>query len=165
MLAVGHTAIGIAIGLAVPEPVAAFGLGVFSHHLADTVPHFDPGSFLLDKPWHPRSTKEYTARDWIFVSIDAVLTLGLLIGAFVILPVERRLAVGAAILGALLPDLVHNIPFWSPGLRKITWIRGWQDHIHRRFQITVPARHWLFGSATQVVPIGLVVWYMLSVRG
>ena len=165
MMAVGHTAIGVAIGLAVPNPYLAFGIGVISHHVADAVPHFDPGSFLLDQPWHMRTAREFSRRDWLMVAIDAVLSLILLLGTFIYLPSERWMAVSAGVFGALLPDLVHNVPFWSGKLRKISWIAWWQDHIHRRFQWTVPARSWPLGLGTQFVTISLAIWYLISLRG
>ena len=162
MLAVGHTAIGVAIGLGVTNPLAAFGLGVISHHIADAVPHFDPGSYLLDQPWRPRSARELTVRDWIFVSIDFFLSLILLLVVYTHLPADRWLSVGAGILGALLPDLIHNVPFWGPKLRTIGWIRWWLDNIHRRFQWTLPSRLWMVGVAIQVVTVALVLWYLFT---
>lgn len=162
MLAVGHTAIGIAVGLAVREPAAAFALGMLSHHAADAVPHFDPGSFLLHEPWRPRGAGEYQRRDWLIVGVDAVLTLMLLFGLVQVIPAERWLAVLAAVFGAIFPDLVHNVPFWGPHLRKIGWIRWWQDAIHRRFQWTVPTRQWVLGTITQLATIAFVVWYVIA---
>ena len=164
MLAVSHTVIGIAIGLAIQDPVLAFGAGLVSHHLADAVPHFDPGSFLLKEPWRVRLAREFTRRDWIMVAIDALLTIGVLVAAFFLISPSRLFVVGLAVLGALLPDLIHNIPFWGLRLRKIGWNRVWQDAIHRRFQWTVDASQWHIGIGTQLLTIALCVWYVVSVR-
>lgn len=158
MLIVGHTAIGIGIGLVTREPVAAFAAGVVSHHLADMVPHFDPGSYMLKVPWRPRGARDYEARDWLFIAIDLVATFAFL--AWLVPQVEPSLwwAVGWGVLGANLPDIVHNVPFWGIRLRQIGWIRWWQEEIHRKYHWTVNPRLWHVGLATQILVMWLAVW-------
>lgn len=162
MMIVGHTAIGVATGLALSNPVAAFAVGVVSHHIADYIPHFDPGSFYTGQPWRLRTAREYSSIDWLIVTVDVLLTIALVVFLAQSISPDQTSAVVGGVLGANLPDLVHNVPFWNKQTRKIGWIRWWQDNIHRRFQTTVPLSHWQFGVATQVVTIALVTWYTLT---
>lgn len=161
MLIVGHTAIGLATGLLIPNPVGAFMAGVVSHHIADAIPHFDPGTFLLDRPRQPRGPADYQLRDWLFVALDVALTIILLINLYAYLPTDRFGSIAAGILGANLPDLVHNVPFWSPALRRFGWIRWWQEKIHWKYHSTVPPRRWYVGLATQLVTLGAVIWLVV----
>ncbi len=162
---IGHTAIGVATGLALSNPLTAFGVGLVSHHVADYIPHFDPGSFYTGQPWRLKTAREYSRVDWLIVSADVILTMALLVFFVQHMRAEQTLAVVAGVVGANFPDLVHNVPFWNKQTRKIGWIRWWQDAIHRKYQTTVPARWWYWGVATQLVTIGLVTWYVLLAEG
>lgn len=158
MLIIGHTALGIVTGLLIDNPVAAFGVGLVSHHVADATPHFDPGSFYTHEPWRPMTIQDYVRRDLVFVGLDLFLTLVLLVVLYPRLPSDRIPSLFAGVVGANLPDFVHNVPFWGPYLRRFGWIAWWQDAIHRRFQSTVPARIWYLGLMPQVLVIGFTIW-------
>lgn len=162
MLIIGHTAIGLATGLLIPNPVAAFVVGVVSHHAADAIPHFDPGTYLMNRPRQSRRPKDYRLRDWLFIGIDVILTVSLLGWFFPALPVDRWGSIAAGILGANFPDLVHNVPFWSPSLRRFAPIKWWQEKIHWQYQSTVTPRYWYLGTLSQLVVIGLVVWLVFN---
>lgn len=162
MLIVGHTAIGIATGLLVPQPAAAFALGVLSHHLADLTPHFDAGSFMKPRELADIEPLEYGLREWLFVIIDVALTITLVALLANHVPVSRWGAVFFGMLGANLPDLVHHVPFWNKPLRKIGWIKYWHDQIHYKYHSTVPARLWYVGVATQLTVILVTIWLVHS---
>ena len=158
MLLVAHTALGIGTGLLIDNPVLAFLVGIITHHLADATPHYDPGSHMPKDDWQAHPIHKMTRFDWQFVSLDVVLTISLLFIYVGRLGFSHWPSLVAGIIGANFPDLIHNVPFWNRRLRQISWIRWWQDHIHRRFHWTVPARQWYIGVATQLVVLILVSW-------
>lgn len=159
MMMVGHTAIGATIGLLVPAPVAAFLIGVVSHHVADWVPHFDIGSFMTKEVREKVAFPPLGLRDWFVIGLDILLTIVLLTYLAGQLPLERTTSIAAGIFGANLPDIVHNVPFWSNGLaNKVGWIRWWRDAIHRTYQSPVELSNWVLGISTQVFVIIVALW-------
>ena len=123
MLIIGHTAIGVGIGLLAPNPAVAFVLGVVSHHLADWTPHFDPGSFYPEDVRKSKAIHTWNQRDYIFVAIDMMLTIVMVALFIPHLPAAKTTSIIAATFGALLPDILHNIPFWNKQLRQNSFIR------------------------------------------
>lgn len=164
MLMIGHTAIGIATGLLIPDPIAAFFVGIVSHHLADWVPHFDPGSFIPPEERKKHLIHVWTKRDALIVIIDLVLTASLLWYALRHLPQRVWVNLGAGVVGANFPDLVHNVPFWNRQTRKIAWIRWWQDNIHRKYQSTIALSLWYLGLIPQVAVVVWAIW-LIGIRG
>lgn len=162
MMIIGHTAIGVGVGLLTGNPLLALPVGILSHHIADAIPHFDAGSFLTDQPREVRDTAQMTQRDWAFIVVDVLATLGVLAYLYSYFNQSELLAVGAGVIGANLPDVVHNVPFWSKQVRKISWIRVWQERVHWVYHWTIPARVWYFGLATQLIPLVLVIWWVVN---
>lgn len=162
MLIIGHTAIGVGVGLATGNPLIALGAGVVSHHLGDAVPHFDPGSYLVGQPREARGVEKMLRRDWIIIAVDTLLTLGYLVYLYPYLSTEILPAVAMGVVGANLPDIIHNVPFWSLRLRRINWVRAWQEKIHWVFHWTLPVKFWYIGVATQLVPIVGVAWWVVT---
>ncbi len=163
MLMIGHTAIGVATGLFIPNPIAAFFLGIVTHHLADWVPHFDQGSFMDFEEWKRTPIRsKLTKRDIMLLSVDIFLNVALVGYAFSQVAQAHWTAVAAGIVGANLPDLVHNIPLWNKRTRQIRWIRWWQDNIHRRFHSPISLSMWYFGVAPQLIVIGVAIWAVVK---
>ncbi len=92
MLVTNHVLSGAVLGAAVRRPVPAFLLGIGSHFVLDTVPHW--GDF------------GDSTRDLLRVAVPDGLTGLAAIGAMAaVAPPGRRLAVLAGMAGAALPDL------------------------------------------------------------
>ena len=91
MLLTNHVLSGALIGALVRRPAPAFALGVASHFVLDTVPH-----------WGPFRERRALLR----VAVpDGLTALAALTAFAVAAPPHRRLALIAAMLGAALPDL------------------------------------------------------------
>jgi hypothetical protein len=98
MLVTNHVLSGALIGAVVQRPVPAFMLGVESHFVLDTVPHWGK--------WGSR-------RRFLRVAVPDGLTGLAVIGAFAALaPPDRRLAVLAGMAGAALPDIDKPSRLW-----------------------------------------------------
>lgn len=164
MLMIGHTAIGIVTGLFIPDPIAAFFVGVVTHHLADMSPHFDQGSLMDPELRKSQPIHKWSKRDVVMLGVDMALTAGLVGYAFTHVSQQHWTSMGAGIVGANFPDLVHNVPFWNKQTRKVFWIRWWQDNIHRKYHWPVSLSLWYLGVAPQLLVVGLAIW-TVSKRG
>ena len=122
MLLTNHVLSGALIGGLIRRPADAFAVGVASHFVLDTVPHWGP--------WRDK-------RVFLRVAVpDGLISLALM-GAFAAAsPPDRRLAVLAGMAGAALPDLDKPTSLW--------W--GWSpfpaavDRFHSRIQDEAPGR-------------------------
>jgi hypothetical protein len=167
MLTIPHMLVGAATATIVTNatgsPALGFAAAVGSHFLMDMVPHLDvPPS----APRYPGTDEIiYTPRIYLQVAIDngvALLGLAYLWTTHFGYPSITPFLFGA--LGGFLPDLIFNVPFWKnffrrlPVLNAIQHFHDWTHHIwHDRFPMTRYA--WL-GVLTQLVAIGLSVWYL-----
>jgi hypothetical protein len=98
MLVTNHVLSGALIGATVNRPSAAFTLGVASHFVLDTMPHWGK--------WGSRSR-------FMRVAVPDGLTGLAAMAAFAaVSPPERRLAVLAGMAGAALPDLDKPSIVW-----------------------------------------------------
>lgn len=98
-----HTAIGTGIGFVVANPILGFVLGFISHFAVDMIPHGD--SALADKLRKEKSLKVPVA----LISLDAVVSMFLILLAFNIEGRISNIALSAAIAGSILPDLLVGI--------------------------------------------------------
>ena len=104
MLIFPHAVAGAVIGENIGSDFLAFGLGFLSHFVLDAIPHFDTTD-------EGRWTKRQIAL--------AVADLG--IGVVVLwyfLPEINQSGYFWGIFGAILPDLMDNVPFWSEKFRE-----------------------------------------------
>ena len=122
MLLTNHVLSGALIGALARRPLSAFAVGVASHFVLDTMPHWGD--------WGSR-------RRFLRVAVpDGLIGLATM-GAFAaISPPARRLAVVAGMAGAALPDLDKPTMLWF----------GWSpwpgpvDRFHGRIQHEAPRR-------------------------
>jgi hypothetical protein len=149
--------IGGAIGAATGDPFLAVVGGISSHHLADTVLHTDTGTF--------RVREESDDRPRLSRIELAVVVADLMIGGLLLIALTHGHPYWwVALLGGLAgitPDLVDNVPFWSPRFRATAFGRAYHA-FHSRFHRTAPRTAWVPGLLTQ-----LVVWLVAAwiVRG
>jgi hypothetical protein len=155
MLITPHILVGTAIGAAVGDPVVGFALGVTSHYVLDVIPHVDSGT------WHyyePFIGKNMDVRDFTLGILDAVAAFFSLLALSSFSPIMASAPLAGAF-GGLLPDLVMLAGLFIPALTKwkgLAWYYKFQD----KFHYTVKPHQWLLGIVTQVIAIGLAVWYL-----
>ena len=122
MLVTNHVLSGAVIGAAVRRPIPAFLLGVASHFVLDTVPHW--GQFG-------------GGRGLLKVAVPDGLTGLAVMGVMTaVAPPDRRAAVIAGMAGAALPDLDKPSKLW---FGRSPFPRGW-DHFHMAIQHEAPRR-------------------------
>jgi hypothetical protein len=113
MLAGAHLIFGNALALNFTQkPIAAFLIGLLSHHLGDFLPHLDTNIFnnasnnYRDKF---KELKNWTLTLWLLFIIE--LALGLSIAYFFLPKFEHQWPIIIlASLGALLPDIIQLTP-------------------------------------------------------
>lgn len=157
MLSTPHVLIGAAIGSLISSPVLAFIAGVASHHFFDLVPHWDPAS------WHDRAKDfTWTKRDYLVAYIDNLIAFALMAiiywwwrGSY------YQVSVLAGMLGAIMPDLWHNVPFWNRLTRSIT--KPWLN-FHRRWHHTLQQRDWWIGLLIAVVTSVISILVLTSMK-
>ena len=179
MLEVPHVVLGAALGEAVVglpgAPAIAFGMGLISHYFLDSLPHwerlFGP-KFSPEEESEQSFSTETPVKQWpkffvISAAIDLILALALIYyfnwrlpngGHFYLNPVFW------GCFGAILPDLLDNIPFWN---RKISnWpIIKQQRYLHRYFHISGQSQNHMpkyLGLITQLVVFFLAAWFVLA---
>lgn len=120
MLVTNHVLSGAVIGAAVRRPVLALVLGVASHFVLDSVPHWGEfGNKML--------------RVAVPDGLAGLAAMGLMAAAA---PRDRRVAVLAGMAGAAFPDLDKPSRLW---FGRSPFPRGW-DHFHRAVQHEAPRR-------------------------
>ncbi len=146
MLSTPHLLVGAAIGSTVTGVPAAFVFGFLSHFLLDAIPHED--EYLLDQP----GQKKILPVDYGMVTFDiavgviAVLYFAFWGGDHIPLPVL------AGALGAVVPDLLHNVPFWNPTVRKLP-VSAQLYSLHQAVDGGLKGKHKLMGVVTQFITI------------
>lgn len=154
MLFTTHLIIGSAIGKATGEPVSAFALGIISHHLCDRIPHFDGGSIYplvgKDEQWKPIH--------WVIAVADVCIGLGLV--TYLIAHGYYSSPMYAGAVGAILPDVVDNVP-WTRRAFRATWFGKKYHAFHASFHATAPMRQIVFGLSVQIALLGVSLPYII----
>ncbi len=118
MLLAAHSIVGGVVGSKADSAIAAFMLGVVTHFLLDSIPHYD----TTDKG-------KFTIRQIILTFFD--LALGILVICYVVKP--QDLVFWWGVLGGLVPDISDVTPFWRNSFRKTKF--GYNFHmLHERIQ-------------------------------
>ncbi len=144
MISTTHLLIGGAIGALSSNEGAAFVGGVVSHFIADSIPHFDPGT-----KYGPGNVKEGESPnliDYLLASLD--LILGLFLLYFLARNQPAFLRIGFGGLGAILVDLIDNVPFWKERL-KGKFFFAELNYFHQRFHHNLFSRAWKKGVLVQ----------------
>ncbi|MGE5392337.1 MAG: hypothetical protein ACM3NH_01165 [Candidatus Saccharibacteria bacterium] len=153
-------AVGIAVGAATHNPIAALAAGFASHLVLDAIPHFD-------HPDVPKVNDElvWTRAVWIFALADSIfaflLTLFIWLN-FYSFPTLTPYALGA--LGGYLPDLIDNVPFWKQKLRALPVFRefhAFHQRIHDWEKFLPMPRFWFLGTVTQIALVVPALIYIL----
>lgn len=149
-----HVAVGAAVGYLTKNPVLGFAAGFLSHHIIDSLPHTDGGSLEVDVKNFAKDKRIIT-----IVAIDFVLLTLVVLFLYTLHGFYLPMVLGA--IGGALPDLIDNMPFWSPRLRKI-YPFNYYHRFHEYFHFTIENKNWLWaGVVIQlfviVISFGLLV--------
>jgi hypothetical protein len=122
MLVTNHVLSGAAVGALVGEPALALPLGVASHFVLDSLPH-----------WGRWDSRAFFLRIAVADGLTGLATMG---AALAVARPERRVAVLAGMVGAALPDLDKPAQLF---FGHTLWPRPVRD-FHRRIQDEAPDR-------------------------
>lgn len=165
MLFTTHAIIGAAIGAASPNMAVGFILGVASHHILDSIIHFDQGTLHRD-PQGPNYLHhrffipkiKFTPTDWKILFVDFGIA-GILFGLiFLSKPLGVIPHIIAGTLGGLFPDLLHGSPLWSAKLIQKNRLVAKYNSLHSFFHWTANPKQKLLGLATQLLLISFALY-------
>lgn len=140
MTATAHALIGASIAAKVSNPIIGIPLAIFSHFLADLIPHWDVGTN------HREKTKTQLN---IEASLDILLGFGLV---FLIFQNQvNPIYLFSMVIAAQLPDWLEA-PSWLLGLNipPFTWFYWIGHKIQSRMQLP-------WGLVTQIIVVGLLL--------
>ena len=171
MLFTTHSIVGAAVGTATGNPVAGFLAGAVSHHVLDSILHFDQGSFRIQKSGAKYMGREavlfsgynekFSKRDWVMLGVDFALAAILFVIIFSSLPESGWLLIMMGGLGGLAPDILDSSPLWSSKIREeISLVRIYHK-FHTYFHWTASRSEILWGSLTQVILVIVAILYLL----
>lgn len=144
MLIAAHSLAGGMIGDQLGNPFWAFFVGVISHFILDTIPHYDT-----------TDGGKMTLRQILFVCIDGLLGLSILF--FIIKPdlnFESSFLWGAV--GGIFPDFLDNVPFWKKCFQKTGFGKNFHKfHADIQFKKTGP----FYGIFVQVIVIVFSMYF------
>ncbi len=167
MLFTTHALTGAAIGALTQNPALAFVLGIISHHFLDALPHFDQGSFYIDKDKGPEwagaayeeKKKFRVKRDWIVLFIDWFISGILCLYIATHLPIDQWLPLICGALGGLTPDIFDVSPFWKDKFRATRF--GKKIHkLHEFFHWPLSTRYIYIGLGIQVIIVAVDLWFI-----
>lgn len=158
MLFTTHVLTGAALGVATQNPGLGLVLGVISHHLGDRIIHFDYGSFYIGTGLKRPPNDKLATRDWVFAVTD--VTVGTIVAALLWRVNQYSPAFFFGALGGILPDLMHNVPFWRNTFTK-SKLGAKYLAFHHSFHSTAPFSRWWLGTTTNLMLIVLSLLVLL----
>ena len=175
MLFTTHIATGAVAGLLTGNPYAAIAAGLVSHHLLDRVPHYDVGSHYVGKE-EPKRLSDLTAKEKLLVLADLVVGVLVLLWMLKVtinpapdiyigdLWTKQNSLVLLGAIAAAFPDILYNIAKilenrfnWMIHGKPLVYYR----RFHERFHQVLSLKYWYIGILSQLILIGLSVWYIL----
>ena len=170
MIFTTHAITGATIGVLSGNPILGFIFGFISHFVLDALPHFDQGSFYVDKDKGPAwlgakyedNKKKFVAnkRDWIILFID--FGVAGIIGLYLLfaLPTNLWLLLIFGGLGGILPDVFDGSPFWRYKFRELKFGKIFHK-VHSFFHWPLSMKYFYFGFFIQVVIVAVGLFLML----
>lgn len=165
MLLTVHGLTGAALGSLVGDvpgkELIAFTVGWASHYVLDAIPHWE----RVYRPFQ-RFNWESTdpLKDWprhVFYQIGVDILIVLAIFGYLVLLFPNNLAPLFGALGALVPDLLGNVPILRERLRKASLFRI-EYNFHTMIHVSKEnqARFRSFGLVTQAVVVAAAIWVL-----
>jgi len=171
MLFTTHAVTGAVVGFASGNPILGFFIGWISHHVLDSLPHFDQGGFQIHKDkgpiWLGAKYKEEgrqfeKKRDWIILFID--FSIATIIGLYFLYHFPSNywplLIFGG--LGGVFPDILHGSPFWKYKIRKLK-IASIIYTIHNFFHWPLSAKYWHLGILIQILIVVINLFFIKTI--
>ncbi len=155
MLSTPHLLVGAAIGAATGNPALGYAGGVLSHFVLDAIPHTDQE--LLEQP----GKGTIMPADYAAVIVDILLGIGLVwyVSTF---GGTGQINMYAGALGGISPDLLNNVPFWSPTINKwpgVAQFFALHDAVNHH---NLSEQSKLLGVVTQFAAIALAVLVLVK---
>ena len=151
MLLTPHTFVGIAIGVAIPNPFIAVPLSFFAHFVGDRVPHWD---------FYSNTPKEERLKGWRPVAVMFDLVIGVAVGLtatlytlWVLKNPHLSLNIFLCGIASVLPDVFETPYIFGKSEPKIlSYLTSFQRKI--QFQAPLP---WGIISQILIVTVSLIL--------
>ncbi|PIR66934.1 MAG: hypothetical protein COU51_01355 [Parcubacteria group bacterium CG10_big_fil_rev_8_21_14_0_10_36_14] len=170
MLFTTHAITGATIGFLTGNPILGFFGGWLSHHILDALPHFDQGSFYMEKDNGPtwlgacykeKKKKFKIKRDWIILLIDISVTLLIALYFAANIPVYFWPPMIFGAIGGLFPDILDTSPFWKDKFRK-TRIGFLFHKVHSFFHWPLSMQFFYIGFGLQILIVAIDLFILSS---
>ena len=159
MIAAPHMIVGAILGDLIQNYPLAFLAGFASHFVFDAIPHLETSTFLSLKE-RQDGNRKLTKKEYLIIISE--FSLGLFIVYWFFLTKSKNLAILWGAFGAILPDLIDNVPFWKYSVRKIQpfkWFHQFHDWIHYN---KLNSKNWIFGLPIYIIIIGIFIWIIFN---
>lgn len=169
MLFTTHSIVGAAIGSQISNPAISILCGVLSHHILDSIIHFDQGSYHVSEKGpnylqkkHTVTEVHFTKRDWLMLLADLITAGGLFSALLLTKPVSTYQNIFIGAFGGLLPDIIDSSPLWSSRLRKkFSFIKKYH-RFHDFFHWPALPNQKIWGLGTQLLAIAISLFTIFS---
>ncbi len=156
MIAAPHMIVGAILGSLIQNFPLAFLAGLASHFIFDAIPHLE---FSIFWPPERQGKLQLTKGEYIFIFFDVLI--GILLVLWIFCSRVENWSILAGAFGAILPDLIDNVPFWSPRLRKVAGFRQFHQ-FHNFCHSKLSVKYWIFGLPIYIIVIGIAIWFFLA---
>ncbi len=153
MMAAPHMIVGAILGSLIQNFPLAFLAGIASHFIFDAIPHLE---FSIFWPEDRQDNLRLTVGEYIFVFFDVLI--GVLLVLWIFYARAENWPILVAAFGAILPDLIDNVPFWSPRLRKLPGFKQFHQ-FHQFIHSGLSKKYWIFGLSVYIMIIGIAIWF------
>ena len=150
MILTSHVLAGAAAGKAVGNPWAAVLLGILLHYILDAIPHVDAGLLAKNKKLK-----------YAIASIDVIISFALLLYAFNFKQQFNNGAILFGGIGAIIPDALDNLPYFSDRLHKISFFNKIYlfhekiQYFSKKERVNIP-----LGITTQIIIILMSIYIL-----
>lgn len=155
MILAPHMMVGGIIGDLVDNIPLALLIGIISHFVFDAIPHLETSTF---KSYFGRKEGDKLVKAEMIFEVFEII-IGLILIYFFWKNHQYQWPIFFGALGAILPDLIDNVPFWSWKLRKYPIFK--QTHwLHENLHFDLKPRYWYLGLPVYIVIILalIMVW-------
>lgn len=167
MLFTTHALTGAAMGVLTQNPALAFVFGFISHHILDSIPHFDQGSFYIEKNKGPEwagvvyeeKKKFKVKRDWIVLFIDWFISGIFCLYIAIHLPLNQWMPLICGALGGLMSDILDVSPWWKEKFRKTRFGAAFHK-FHHFFHWPLTVRYIYIGVGIQIIIAATDMWFI-----
>ena len=147
MTATAHALIGASLAAKIANPYVGIPLAIFSHFVADLVPHWDAGTNHRDKT---------SLRLKLEAVVDVLLGFALVFILFSTQTFQNPIYMFVMVISAQLPDWLAAPDYmFNLKIPPFSWMEKIGHETQTRLQLP-------WGLVTQVVTVGLLVYFALG---